>query len=55
MLAKGGTNAKLNGVEVEFVCADVRELNYKREFDLLTMICEDAFPLMETNEVNLKF
>lgn len=52
MLAKARDNAKLNGVEVEFVCADARTLSYKNEFDLVIMICEGAFPLMETDEMN---
>lgn len=54
MLAKGRANSKLNGVEVEFVCADARELNYKNEFDLVIMVCKGAFPLMETDEMNYK-
>ncbi len=54
MLAKARVNAQKNGVDVEFICADARELNYKNEFDLVIMVCEGAFPLMETDEMNYK-
>ncbi|MDP2208786.1 MAG: class I SAM-dependent methyltransferase [Bacteroidota bacterium] len=54
MLAKARDNALLYGVEVKFVCADARELIFKNEFDLVIMICEGAFPLMETDEMNYK-
>lgn len=37
---------------VEFQRLDARELPFKAEFDLAIMICEGAFPLMETDEMN---
>lgn len=54
MLAKAIENANKNGVKVEFICKDARGLDYKNEFDLVIMICEGAFPLMETDEMNYK-
>lgn len=42
------------GVKVDFIKADARELNYSDAFDLVIMICEGAFPLMETDEMNFR-
>lgn len=53
-LQRAREKAKENSVEVRFVCEDARDLNFKNEFDLVTMICEGAFPLMETDEMNYK-
>lgn len=36
----------------QFIRCDARELNYSGEFALVIMICEGAFPLMETDEMN---
>lgn len=40
------------GLNIDFKVADARELKFKNEFDLAIMICEGAFPLMETDEMN---
>ncbi|MBI4811602.1 MAG: class I SAM-dependent methyltransferase [Ignavibacteriales bacterium] len=53
-LQRAREKAKENSVEVRFVCKDARNLNFKNEFDLVMMICEGAFPLMETDEMNFK-
>jgi 2-polyprenyl-3-methyl-5-hydroxy-6-metoxy-1,4-benzoquinol methylase len=42
------------GVNVEFIKRDARELDFSNCFDLVIMICEGAFPLMETDEMNFK-
>lgn len=42
------------GVKVDFIKKDARELDYTESFDLVIMICEGAFPLMETDEMNFK-
>lgn len=44
--------AKKENVSVDFQVADARNLSFDREFDLVIMICEGAFPLMETDEMN---
>jgi hypothetical protein len=40
---------KLN---VSFEKCDARNLAYSNEFDVAIMLCEGAFPLMETDEMN---
>lgn len=40
------------GLKVEFSVADARNLEFESEFDLVIMICEGGFPLMETDEMN---
>ncbi len=52
MLAKARAKAKSVGVEVEYRQADARELHFQNEFDLAIMLCEGAFPLMQTDEMN---
>ena len=52
MLTQARTRARERGVEVEFLCRDARHLDFNREFGLAIMICEGAFPLMETDEMN---
>jgi len=51
-LNRAREKAKEAGVEVDFQAADARELSFLQEFDLAMMICEGAFPLMETDEMN---
>jgi 2-polyprenyl-3-methyl-5-hydroxy-6-metoxy-1,4-benzoquinol methylase len=51
-LSKARDNAKQNHVSVRFLQADARTLAFQREFDVVTMICEGGFPLMETDEMN---
>ena len=40
------------GLRIDFVKMDAREMSFQNEFDLAIMICEGAFPLMETDEMN---
>jgi 2-polyprenyl-3-methyl-5-hydroxy-6-metoxy-1,4-benzoquinol methylase len=42
--------AKAAGVEIDFRIADARALDFREEFGLVLMICEGAFPLMDTDE-----
>ena len=44
---------KLN-LKIEFLIADARNLPFEQEFDTAIMICEGAFPLMETDEMNFE-
>lgn len=40
------------GLLVEFKKHDARKLPFRQEFDLALMLCEGAFPLMETDAMN---
>jgi 2-polyprenyl-3-methyl-5-hydroxy-6-metoxy-1,4-benzoquinol methylase len=51
-LAKASKNAEAANVSVQFEKADARYLEYNYQFDVVMMICEGAFPLMETDEMN---
>lgn len=52
MLDKAREKATEAGVQVDFQVADARNLQFVHKFDLVIMICEGAFPLMETDEMN---
>lgn len=41
-------------IDVKFLTGDARNIPFENEFDLALMICEGAFPLMETDEMNFK-
>ena len=41
-------------VVVDFEKKDARNLDYMEQFDLVIMLCEGAFPLMETDEMNFR-
>lgn len=51
-LSKAVEKAKANNVEICFERKDARNFDYNYEYDLGIMICEGAFPLMETDEMN---
>jgi 2-polyprenyl-3-methyl-5-hydroxy-6-metoxy-1,4-benzoquinol methylase len=51
-LKKARENAAQAQVAIHFAAADARKLNYNNEFDLVIMVCEGGFPLMETDEMN---
>ncbi len=53
-LAKARLKAKKAQVKVRFRKADARSLKYRQRFDLAIMMCEGAFPLMETDEMNFE-
>ncbi|MEM8672856.1 MAG: class I SAM-dependent methyltransferase [Cyanobacteria bacterium P01_G01_bin.67] len=40
------------GLNIDFSVADARDLKFESEFDLIIMICEGGFSLMETDEMN---
>ena len=46
--------AEAQGVEVDFQVQDARELPFSDEFDLVILICEGGFSLMETDEMNYR-
>jgi 2-polyprenyl-3-methyl-5-hydroxy-6-metoxy-1,4-benzoquinol methylase len=39
---------------IDFIQGDARNLPYQNQFDLVIMLCEGAFPLMETDEMNFQ-
>ena len=53
-LARARQKAAEQGVQVDFRRGDARELPFRAEFDLAIMLCEGAFPLMETDEMNFQ-
>jgi SAM-dependent methyltransferase len=54
MLKKARENAGNAGFEIDFRQADARNLPFKGEFDLVIMLCEGGFPLMETDDMNFQ-
>ncbi len=52
MLDKARSKAKEAGVEVTFMQADARDFNFNEKFDLVIMLCEGGFSLMETDMMN---
>lgn len=53
-LARARDKARWAGVEVTFMKKDARQLEFSDRFDLAIMLCEGAFPLMETDEMNFR-
>lgn len=51
-LAKAREKAERQKLEINFFKYDARDLPFNNEFDLAIMLCEGAFPLMETDEMN---
>ncbi|MBL1214473.1 MAG: class I SAM-dependent methyltransferase [Ignavibacteriae bacterium] len=46
--------AEKEKLKIDFQIQDARALTFSNEFDLAIMICEGAFPLMETDEMNFQ-
>ncbi|MFC1684055.1 class I SAM-dependent methyltransferase [Pseudomonadota bacterium] len=44
--------SKEKGLSIDFSVADARSLEFEAEFDLIIMLCEGGFSLMETDEMN---
>jgi 2-polyprenyl-3-methyl-5-hydroxy-6-metoxy-1,4-benzoquinol methylase len=53
-LAKARKVAASKNLDIPFIRQDARDFNFHGEFDLAIMICEGAFPLMETDEMNFR-
>jgi 2-polyprenyl-3-methyl-5-hydroxy-6-metoxy-1,4-benzoquinol methylase len=51
-LARAREKARAAGVKIDFLRRDARDFQFEEPFDLVMMICEGAFPLMETDEMN---
>jgi len=52
MLEKAREKAKAQNLDIEFLKQDARKLAFQNDFDVAIMLCEGAFPLMETDEMN---
>lgn len=52
MLKRAREKAQEAGARVGFRKADARSLEFKEEFELVIMLCEGGFSLMETDEMN---
>ncbi len=53
-LKRAREKAKEQKLEIDFRKHDARQLPFNQEFDLAIMLCEGAFPLMETDEMNFE-
>jgi ubiquinone/menaquinone biosynthesis C-methylase UbiE len=51
-LQRAREKAEKAGVKIDFMQKDARQLDFENEFELVIMICEGAFSLMETDEMN---
>ncbi|MFO7772449.1 MAG: class I SAM-dependent methyltransferase [Dehalococcoidia bacterium] len=51
-LARAREKTEQEGLKIDFRKYDARDLPFNKEFDLVIMLCEGAFPLMETDEMN---
>ena len=51
-LKRAKEKAKAENLKIDFIKHDARKLPFKNKFDLAIMLCEGAFPLMETDEMN---
>ena len=54
LLGKARVMAKKLELDISFSKCDARKLSYCSEFDVAIMLCEGAFPLMETDEMNFQ-
>ena len=52
LLERAREKAAKQSLAVDFQKQDARRLTFTNEFDLALMLCEGAFPLMETDEMN---
>lgn len=53
-LARAKEKAKQLNLKIDFQQYDARKLLFSGEFDTAIMLCEGAFPLMETDEMNFE-
>ncbi len=54
MLAKAREKAEKQHLKIDFLKQDARNLSFENEFDVAIMLCEGAFPLIETDEMNFE-
>ena len=53
-LNRAKEKASAENLEISFIRHDARKLTYLNEFDLVIMLCEGGFSLMETDEMNFQ-
>jgi 2-polyprenyl-3-methyl-5-hydroxy-6-metoxy-1,4-benzoquinol methylase len=53
-LARARGKAENQQLIIPFIQADARNLSFDQEFDVVIMLCEGGFPLMETDEMNFE-
>ena len=53
-LKRARENAKDANVHIDFQRQDARNLSFNNEFDVVIMMCEGGFSLMETDEMNFE-
>lgn len=53
-LKRAREKAEKEGLSIPFLRQDARNLPFKKEFDVVIMLCEGGFPLMETDEMNFE-
>ena len=53
-LKQAKVKASRQNLKIVFQKQDARNLQFLNEFDLVIMLCEGAFPLMETDEMNFQ-
>jgi 2-polyprenyl-3-methyl-5-hydroxy-6-metoxy-1,4-benzoquinol methylase len=54
LLERAKEKAKEKNLNINYQKYDARNLPFHDEFDMVIMICEGAFPLMETDEMNYR-
>jgi len=54
LLQRAKEKASEQNLQITFHKHDARNLPFLHEFDLVIMLCEGAFPLMETDEMNFQ-
>lgn len=54
MLGRAMQKASEQNLVIDFQLQDARNLPFTNEFDVVIMLCEGAFPLMETDEMNFQ-
>jgi 2-polyprenyl-3-methyl-5-hydroxy-6-metoxy-1,4-benzoquinol methylase len=54
MLRRAKEKASEQNLVIDFQQQDARHLPFTNEFDVVIMLCEGAFPLMETDEMNFQ-
>ena len=54
MLRRAKEKASEQNLAIDFLHKDARDLSFTGEFDVVIMLCEGAFPLMETDEMNFQ-
>lgn len=52
MIDRAIEKAKTENVNIDFKIADARDFHFETKFDLIIMLCEGGFSLMETDEMN---